>query len=173
MLAGAALLLALALPAGPAQAAKKKPKLKIVGLSVNRWLMAPGGKAELDDGTNACYTIAGPSGAPPDITVFAFVRARNIKRSAPTTLKFETPWDSQYPHDPFAGPFKNGLYKSKNKQQVSIYGGPTGKNDYFRYEMMPVGGPTSYFVSGDYKLTVTVKASGKTLTRKAKVSVAC
>ena len=39
--------------------------------------------------------------------------------------------------------------------------------------MMPVGGPTSYFVSGDYKLTVTVKARGKTLTRKAKVSVAC
>ena len=172
MLAGGAMLLALALTTGAAEA-KKKPKLKIAGLSVNRWVMPPGGKAELDDGANACYTIAGPDGAPPDITVYAFVKARNIPRSAPMTLRFETPWDSQYPSEPFEGPFKQGLFKSKGKSQVAIFGGPTGKHDYFTYNMMPVGGPTSSFLSGDYKLTVTVKARGKTLTRRAKVSVAC
>jgi hypothetical protein len=173
MLAGAGLLLALALTPGTATAAKKKPKLKIAGLSVNRWFMAPGGKAELDDGTNACYTMAGPAGTPPDITVFAFVSARNVPKSAPMTLDFETPWERQYPTEAFQGPFNRGLHKSKGKSQVAIFGGPAGKRDYFTYEMMPVGGPTSVFLSGDYKLKVTVKARGKTLTRRATVSVAC
>jgi hypothetical protein len=177
LMIAAAAAAALALPAAGAQAASKKPSLKVVGLSLNQWYMGRGAKVKLDDGTNGCYTIGGPALTPPSLTLFGFVSAAHIPKSAPMTLTFTTPWDTRgrglAGDNTYTGPFGKGLFKSKGKGQVSAFGGPQGPNDYFRYDMMPTGAPTSTFIDGDYGLKVSVTVNGKKLTSASTASVAC
>jgi len=168
--------LAAALPAG-AEAASKKPTLRVAGLSLNRWYLGRGAKVKANDDTNGCYTIGGPSLTPDSLTLFGFVSATHIPKSAPMTLTFTTPWDTAGRGVPggntYTGTFGKGLSKSKGKSQVSIFGGPQGPNDYFRYDMMPTGGATSTFIDGDYGLKVSVTVKGKKLTSASTASVNC
>ncbi|MCW2996101.1 MAG: hypothetical protein JWQ18_3596 [Conexibacter sp.] len=169
--------LAAALPAG-AQAASKKPSLKVVGLSLNQWYLSRGAKVKRDDGTNGCYTIGGPSLTPQSLTLFGFVNAAHVPKSAPMTLTFTTPWDTAGRGggpgaNVYEGTFGEGLFKSKGRNQVSIFGGPQGPNDYFRFDMLPTGGGTSNFIDGSYGLKVSVTVKGKKLTSASTASVDC
>jgi hypothetical protein len=169
--------LATLLPVSGAPAASKKPSLKVVGLSLNQWYLNRGAKVEADDGTNGCYTIGGPSLTPQSLTLFGFVTAAHIPKSAPMTLTFTAPWYTRGRGlggtNVYTGTFGKGLFKSKGKGQVSAFGGPQGPNDYFRYDMMPTGGPTSSFIDGDYGLKVSVTVDGKKLTSASTASVNC
>jgi hypothetical protein len=174
------LALAMALVASAdADAAKKKPKpsVKVMGISVNRVFLARGDKVELDDGTNDCYIIGGgPSGVPPQLVAYAYVRAVRVPASAPMTYEFKTPWDRAAggaTDSLFSGPFSKGLFKAFGKQQAALYNGPTTKKDHFTYRMLPQPSPTSLYISGTYSMTVSVKVSGKTLKSSVSVPVAC
>jgi hypothetical protein len=169
--------LACTLPAGGAAAASKKPSLKVAGLSLNRWYLGRGAKVKANDDTNGCYTIGGPALTPQSLTLFGFVTAAHIPKSAPMTLTFTAPWYTRGrgfgTTNVYTGTFGKGLAKSKGKSQVAIFGGPQGPNDYFRYDMMPVGGATSSFIDGDYGLKVSVTVNGKKLTSASTASVDC
>ncbi len=174
-LAGTALL-ALA-PAAPAAKPKpKKPSLKIAGLSVNQVFMKPGTKVTYPgDSQNRCYRMGGPSGEPQSLTVYGFVTAVKIPKNAPTTVTYTTPWTARFGGDlaTMTGEFSKVLFHSKGRQQAAIFGGAQGPYDFYSYNMLPSGIPTSYYLSGDYTLDVTTKVNGKTLHAKGAVKVLC
>lgn len=173
----AAALLPLLVPVTPAAAAKKQPKpsLKVVGVSPNRWFTSPGRAVKLDDGTNGCYVIAGPTGAPTSLQAFFFVRTVRLPSNAPTTLTITTPWDAQTPDlaKPQQGKLSSLLYRSKGRPQAGIFGGPQGPYDRYTYRMLPTGGATSYYVSGKYSIDVSVKVGPKTYHAAGAITVAC
>jgi len=170
---GALLALAPAAPAAPAKA--KKPSIKISGLSVNQVFSTPGTKIPYPDSQNRCYRMGGPSGAPPSVTVYGFVKAVKIPANAPTTVVFTTPWTAQFGAaiGTTTGNFSKVLYHSKGRQQAAIYGGPQGPNDFYSYSMAPSGGATSYYLTGKYKLDVTTTVNGKALHASATITLAC
>jgi len=168
-------LLALA-PAAPAARAKaQKPSVKISGLSVNQVFSPPGTKIPYPDSQNRCYRMGGPSGAPPSVTVYGFVKGVKIPASAPTTVVFTTPWTAQFGAQigTTTGNWSKVLYHTKGRQQAAIYGGPQGPNDFYSYSMAPTGGATSYYLTGQYKLDVTTTVNGKALHASATITLAC
>jgi len=161
-------------PAAPA-AAPKKPSIKISGLSVNQVFSTPGTKIPYPDSQNRCYRMGGPSGAPPSVTVYGFVKAVKIPANAPTTVVFTTPWTAQFGAQigTTTGNFSKVLFHSKGRQQAAIYGGPQGPSDFYSYSMAPSGGATSYYLTGKYKLDVTTTVNGKALHASATITLAC
>jgi hypothetical protein len=161
----------------PASAAKKQPKpsLKAVSISVNRWVVYPGKTVKLNE-DNGCFTIAGRDGVPPSVTAYFFVKAVRIPANAPTTFRITTPWDARLPpadSQPRQGRFSDFLFRSKGRPQAGIFGGAQGPYDRFTFSMLPTGLPTSAFYSGVYTIDVRTRVQGKTLTARAKVTVAC
>ncbi len=128
------------------------------------------------DSSNGCYIIGGASGEPSELKVYAYVQATSIPASARLSYTFTTPWDRDN-LDPgaslFSGPFSHGLFKAYHKQQAELFNGPTGKQDYFTYRMLPSGTPTSQYINGKYLLSVSVKVGGRTLSSRGGVTVAC
>lgn len=176
MLAALATLLALAPAVSAAKPKPKRPSLKIAGLSVNQVLLAPGTKVTYPgDSQNRCYRMGGPSGAPPSVTVYGFVKAVKIPASAPTTVTFTTPWTARFgpEQSTTTGPFSKVLFRSRGRRQASIYGGAQGAHDFYSYTMLPTGVATSSYLSGDYALEVTTKVNGRTLRAKGTVKVLC
>ncbi len=153
-----------------------KPSIKVLGLSINRAYADRGTTIRAGDSANGCYIIGGPSGEPPELKVYAYVQATKIPARAPLTYKFTTPWDKDN-LDPggsmFSGQFSHGLFTAYHRQQAEIYNGPTGKQDYFTYRMLPTGNSTSRYINGKYSLSVSVKVKGKTLSSRGAVNVAC
>ena len=171
-------LAALALPAPATEAAKRtaKPSIKVMGISVNRFYVPRGGKIEEGDSSNGCYSIGGASGAPDSLTAYAYVKAVKIPKSAKLTYEFHTPWDETAGGEigrTYEGPFSKGLFPAKKSGGAAIYGGPTGKNFYAIYRQLPSGGGTSYYISGTYSMTVSVKVGARTLKSSATLPVNC
>lgn len=175
--AAALVVAGLLIAASPAAARKPapKPSIKVLGLSINSVYAHKGSTIKAGDSTNSCYIIGGgPSGEPRELKVYAYVHATKIPPKTPLTYEFKTPWDKLEPAGSmFSGPFSSGLFKAHGKQQAELSNGPTGKHDYFTYRMLPTGTPASYYISGKYSLSVTVKVNGKTLTSRGTVTVAC
>lgn len=160
----------------PAASAKaRKPSLKIAGLSVNRVYMTPGTKVPYPDSANRCYMIGGASGAPDSLTVYGFVQAVKIPASAPTTVTFTAPWSAKVGAGlgTTTGPFSKVLFRSKGRQQASLYGGAQGPFDFYSYTMLPTGYPTSYYLSGAYTLDVRTTVNGKALHAKGTATLNC
>lgn len=173
VLAVCGILVGLPVPATASRTAPK-PSIKVLGFSVNRYYATKGSTVKANDPTNACYIIGGASGEPPQLVVYVYVHAVKIPRGAHLTYTFSTPWDKVAPEQKsYDGKFSGGLFKAHGKQQASIYGGPTGTQDYFTYRMLPTGTPASYYIDGKYSLNVRVQAGGKTLTSYGKITVAC
>lgn len=168
-------LFALAPAASAAKPKPKKPSIRISGLSVNQVFSKPGTKIPYPDSQNRCYRMGGPSGAPPSVTVYGFVKAVKIPATAPTTVVFTTPWTAQFGAQTgtTTGNFSKVLYHTKGRQQAAIFGGPQGPNDFYSYSMAPTGGATSYYLTGQYKLDVTTTVQGKTLRASATITLAC
>jgi len=145
-------------------------------LSINRAYADRGTTITAGDSSNGCYIIGGPSGEPPELKVYAYVQATKIPARAALTYKFTTPWDKDN-LDPggsmFSGQFSHGLFTAYRRQQAEIFNGPTGKQDYFTYRMLPTGNSTSRYTDGKYSLSVSVKVKGKTLSSRGAVNVAC
>lgn len=158
-----------------AAAKPRKPSVKVTGLSPNRWFVRPGGTVRANDGTNGCYVIAGPAGAPPSLTVYAFVRTVGVPASAPTTVTITTPWDGALPpgSPTVKGKLSDVLFRSRGRPQAGIFGGPQGANDRHRYVMLPTGLPTSAYYSGRYAIKVVTRVAGRTLTARGAITVAC
>jgi hypothetical protein len=171
-------LLAALLAAPAADAAKKKPKpsIKVMGLSINQVYVAKGDKIVPEDSTNACYRLGGASGAPDSLTAYAYVKAIRVPKSAKLKYEFHTPWDDAAGGDLgqlYEGAFNKGLYPAKATGGAAIYGGPTGKNFFATYRMLPTGIPTSYYINGTYSMKVSVQVGGKTLKSSASIPVTC
>ncbi len=153
-----------------------KPSIKVRGLSINRFYASQGTTVRAGDSSNGCYIIGGASGEPSELKVYAYVQATSIPASARLSYTFTTPWDRDN-LDPgaslFSGPFSHGLFKAYHKQQAELFNGPTGKQDYFTYRMLPSGTPTSQYINGKYLLSVSVKVGGRTLSSRGGVTVAC
>jgi hypothetical protein len=175
----ALLLIALNATVPAVDAAKKQPKpsIKAMGISINRVYAAKGHEIKADDGTNDCYILGGgPSGVPPQLVAYAYVRTIRIPASAPLELELNTRWyrapggalDSV-----FSGKLKDGLFTAYKRPQAQLYNGPTTKNDRYRYRMLPQPGPTSIYINGTYSISVSVKVGGKTLKSRASVDVTC
>lgn len=156
--------------------APAKPSLKVTGLSVNRAVARPGETVKARDSQNRCYIIGGQTGAPQSLTFYGFVKAVKIPASAPTTVVFTAPWDS-YLRDvtlsTTSGTFKQVLYRNKTHPGALIFGGQAGPWDFYRYEMLPTGIPTSNFLDGTYGMDVKVKVAGRTLHAKGTFKLAC
>jgi hypothetical protein len=171
----ALLLVAAAAPAASAKAKPTKPSLKIAGISVNRVYLTPGTKVGYPDSQNRCYMIEGADGEPASLTMYGFVKAVKIPAGAPTTVTFTAPWSAKFGAGlgTTTGPFSKVLFRSKGRQQASIYGGAQGPYDFYSYTMLPAGIVTSYYVSGTYTLDVTTTVNGKALHARGTVTLAC
>ena len=71
------------------------------------------------------------------------------------------------------GPFSKVLFRSKGRQQASLYGGAQGPFDFYSYTMLPTGYPTSYYLSGAYTLDVRTTVNGKALHAKGTATLNC
>ena len=167
---------AVAAPAAGAKAKPARPSIKVTALSVNRAVAYPGETVKARDSQNRCFIIGGETGAPQSLTFYGFVKAVRIPASAPTTVVFTAPWDS-YLRDvtlsTTSGTFKQVLYRNKTHPGALIFGGQAGPWDFYRYEMLPTGIPTSNFLDGTYGMDVKVKVAGRTLHAKGTFKLAC
>lgn len=171
------LLAQLVAPAAAGAKKKLKPGLKVYGFSVNSVYIPKGTTVKPVESTNTCYRIGGETGAPQSLTGAVFVRAIKIPKGAVTHFEFKTPWDKAQgiPANDgvFDGPFNQALFRSKPSNTGGAFGGPTGRNDYFRYRMLPTGIPTSYYLAGEYSFSVTAKDGGKTYSAHGKIKLNC
>jgi hypothetical protein len=174
LLAALGLLSALAAPA-PALAHKtKKPSIKVLGFSINRYYVTKGSTIKYPDPTNACVAIEGSDGEPPDLQSFVYLSAVKIPASAQTTWTFHTPWDALAPDQvTYTGTFGKALVKAKGKPAAQVFGGPTGPTDYFWYRQLPQPTPASSYVNGTYSFSVTVTVGGRKLASSGSVKVDC
>ena len=149
-----------------------KPSIKLTGVSVNQQNFIPGTKVTLTSPINACYGIGGATQDPPDVTMFAFVHAVKIPNRAPLTTTFVTPWDTQtVPDAEDAHPtFGNSWFHDRGHQQASIFGGPDGPDDFFRYDDEGTG---RNIFNGTYTVSVSVKVGGTTLRTHGSITVNC
>jgi hypothetical protein len=176
----AAVVLAASLLAGPGPAGAArhhhhaKPSIKVLGISVNQFYAKSGSKVKNGDSTNACYIIGGASGEPDQLVAYVYVKAVKVPPDAHLTYKFSTPWDAEAPEQAsYDGRFSGRLFKTHGHPQASIYHGPTGPSDYFSYRMLPTGTPASYYISGKYSLSVSVRVNGRTLASAGAIDIAC
>jgi hypothetical protein len=171
--AAVAALGAAALAAAPAMAhSTPAPKLRLTGISVNMQNFTPGTKVTLKAPVNACYGIGGPSQDPLDVQVFFFLHAVSIPKSAPTTASITTPWDQEtFPNTQApAATFSKLWFTDRGHGASSIFGGPQGKYDYYRYDDEGTG---SNIFDGKYTIAVTAKVHRHTLHAHGSITVAC
>ena len=127
----------------------KRPSIKVIGISVNEQYRAPGENIKEGESTNGCYGAAGETGAPNSLTVVVFIEAISIPAQAKLTASIADPWGGAE-SAPFTGPFDQGFFTDRGHGVSSIFGGPQGKNDYYRYSDLPTGESTSYYLNGRY-----------------------
>jgi hypothetical protein len=155
----------LALPTA-APAASKKPSLKVDRIELNRFALPRGGTVMRDDGSNGCYSIAGPEGTPLNLSLFGYVTAKNIPKSAPTTVTWTAPW-----HEPGQILADDAVLTTTwGKALARQRGGP--KTAFERYTMAP-SQSSSQYVDGRFGMKVSVTVGGKKLTSAVTSTVNC
>lgn len=158
--------------AGAKAKAPPPPSLRMTGISVNQQNVKPGTTITPRSPINACYGIGGPTADPQSVQVFFFLHAVSIPKSAPTTVKITTPWDTQTlpnPQEP-ASKFSQLWFTDRGHGAATAFGGPSGKYDYYRYDDEGTG--TNTF-DGRYTIVVTAQVRGRTLRAHGAITVAC
>jgi hypothetical protein len=101
-----------------------------------------------------------------------FIEAISIPAQAKLTVSIADPWEG--PESAlFTGPFDQGFFTDRGHGVSSIFGGPQGKNDYYRYSDLPTGESTSYYLNGRYGASASVEVDGKTLRSSGYITVSC
>jgi hypothetical protein len=150
------------------------PSLKIVGLSVNEQLFAPGTKVTEKQPINACYYVFGEAGTPHEMLLTALVKATGIPHSAPTSITMVAPWVTQG----FAAgiseegvPFSKALFPDGKESVGTVSGGGSNPDEYFRWTSMQ-GGSTEAG-DGTYKVQISTKVGNQTLEAHGSISIDC
>jgi hypothetical protein len=148
------------------------PRIRLTGISVNQQNFTPGTKVTLKAPVNACYGIGGPTQDPPSVQVFFFLHAVSIPKSASMTVSITTPWDQEtFPSTQApAATFSKLWFTDRGHGASSIFGGPQGKYDYYRYDDEGTG---SNIFDGKYTIALTVKVHRHTLHAHGSITVAC
>jgi hypothetical protein len=150
------------------------PSLKIVGLSVNEQLFAPGTKVTEKQPINACYYVFGEAGTPHEMILTALVKATGIPHSAKTSITMVAPWVTQG----FAAgiseegvPFSKALFPDGKESVGTISGGGSKPDEYFRWTDLQGGSIEAG--DGNYKVTISAKVGNQLLEAHGSISIDC